>query len=147
MAVLYYLLSFGFVVYGFFRLLGAGLLFALTSGRWGGEGLPPEVLTQLQDGAAKVEGFLATHPETLLIDLSLPGYFGYSALMGAVLFVGGFLSLLKNKSGWFLIALYHILFALMFLNYGALNAKLLHLAVSFGLFLALVFLGRERLRR
>lgn len=116
------LLAIGFLLYALMRLSGIGLLIATVMGGIDSASAK-DALDLMQD---KLPGM----NESAVVPLPMPAYLTYSFVMGVVLLVGAIGALMNKVWGVIGIFGYYVLFALMFLNYGTANAKLLHLGIG-----------------
>ena len=134
--IVYVVLGAGLTLYGLFRALGTGAYFADRLGV-----APNGMAGQIE--AALAEALPRLNAQAV-VPLPLEGYLGWSLAMGVALTLGGVLALFRARGGFTLIALYHALFALLFVNYQTLNEKLAHLGVSLAAFLVMVLIARRR---
>ena len=132
-----------FLLYGFTRLLGAIPIIAYLQGWW----QPGEpALGQIVDGINKVRNFLAQNEG--LVPLGMMTYFLMSIPMGLALVFGGLAWLFKRRMvALAAIAIYLILWAFMFVNYGVtgVDSKLMQLAIAVSAWALLILVWRRRL--
>ena len=131
-----------FLLYGCARLLGAILIIANLQGWW----QPDEpMLGQIIDGITKVRDFLAGNEG--LVQLGMTTYFLISIPMGLALVFGGLAWLLKRHvTALAAIAIYIILWGLMFVNYGfGVDSKLLQFAATVSAWVLLFLAWRKGL--
>ena len=132
----YYLINSGFLIYGALRLLGAVPGVTHIMGWWENP-IGEEIVAKLADGFPEMS-------EKAFVSLSMGGYMTWSALMGLFLTLGSLLALFKARVGYWLMGGYFALFAAMFVNYQAFNTKIVHFAVSLGLFVVMLLLSKRR---
>ena len=131
----YYLIGLGFLVYGGARLFGGSLAFAHIM-RWRESPMGAEVEGELVKAWPQLS-------EKAIIDIPIEAYLGWSLLMGVVLTLGALLALFRRRIGLVLIGGYYVLFGLMFVNYLAFNAKLLHFGIGVAMLALMVFLAEK----
>lgn len=130
-----WLLGIGFIIYGLMRIAGGYMVITALNADMQHEG---------QDIAVdKVINGLAELENSALISLSEISYMTYTVVMGVILVIGTLAVLFKKKWGAGMMWGYFILWALLFANYQVINIKLLHLAVSFLLFLSFIWISRK----
>lgn len=131
----YYLIASGFLLYGGFRLFGAVPAVTQLLG-W----------SDTDIGRSIVDALMPAFPamsQRAFIPLSMAAYLSWSGIMGLVLTAGALLALFKRRVGYWLMASYFALFAVMFVNYLAFNMKIAHLATSFAFFLIMLRLATK----
>ena len=132
--LLYIVLGLGLALYGAARTLGNAAFFADRFGLY-----PNAMAAGVRDALADR---LPALNEGAVVPLPIEGYLGWSLAMGIALTLGALLALFRVRGGFTLIALYHALFALLFLNYQTGGAKLYHLGASLAVFLVMVPIAR-----
>ena len=88
--------------------------------------------------------FIAKSSERQIIPLSVSTYVGYIALMGLVLSIGALGVLRKLPSGLFLIGVFIVMYAFLFVNFQTINPKAIHLGICVVLFGVLLWLKAVR---
>jgi len=91
----------------------------------------------LQDATQDVGTFLAKSVDQQFIAVSVPAYLGYVAMMGLVLAAGAIRTLQDQSFGLRLIAIYLLMYAMLFINFQTVNPKVIHLALCTVLFAVL----------
>ncbi len=94
----------------------------------------------LQDANRDVGTFLAKSADQQLIAVSVPAYLGYIAVMGLVLAAGAVRTLRDKSLGLRLMAIFLLMYAMLFINFQTVNPKLMHLAVCTVLYVVLCWL-------
>lgn len=91
-----------------------------------------------------IGNFLAKSVDKQIIPFSVAGYVSYIALMGLVLLIGAVRTLKNLALGLTFIAVFIVMYALLFLNFQTINPKIIHLVVCmilFGILLSLKSMG------
>lgn len=132
----YYLINSAFLIYGLIRLIGAVPGFAHIM-NWWDNSIGSQIESKLDEAFPELS-------EKAIVVLSLEVYMGWSVLMGVVLTLGSALALFKIKIGYVLMAIYYILFGLMFINYWSIDTKIIHFIIGLSLFVLMIFLSKRR---
>lgn len=120
-------LCLGFFVYGGARLVGASVIAVSASGAID--------FLDVQPAVQNVQSLLDKTRGQQIIPLTAMSYFVYSAVMGLFLTIGAFGALSARRWGTPVMAVYFVMFGLMFLNLQIMNANLVHLGGALGLYL------------
>ncbi len=96
----------------------------------------------LQDANSDVGTFLAKSADQQFIAVSVPAYLGYIAMMGLVLSAGAVRTLRDKSFGLRLMALFLLMYTVLFVNFQTVNPKVIHLAVCAMLFAVLCWFKR-----
>ena len=130
-----WLIAGGLLIYGLLRLgIGIGLV---------GQDLGLLSIAALEEPIADIATFLDEKREAQIVPFTVAGYAAYIALMGLVLGSGALGFLMRRRPGLPLIGGFLGLWVLLFVNFQTINAKLVHLAVCFVLFLILLAIRRR----
>ena len=133
------ILSLGLLVYGALRLFGT-VMFLLI-----GAGLLQSA--DFESGRQLLSDALPDMNESAIVPFSPLAYTLFSGAMGLAMTLGALGTLFKRIWGVWLLALYNALFLAMFVNFGIVNAKLVHLGVTILLTFILYLLVRVKLAR
>jgi hypothetical protein len=95
-----------------------------------------------------IGNFLSKSEQKQIIPVSIAGYVSYIALMGVILSTGA-LRALKNKTfGLSFIAVFIIMYILLFVNFQTINPKAIHLGICIVLFGVLIwFKGANKIMK
>ncbi|MFC6197585.1 hypothetical protein [Ponticaulis profundi] len=130
------ILSLGLLVYGALRLFGT-VMFLLI-----GAGLLQSA--DFESGRQLLSDALPDMNESAIIPFSPLAYTLFSGAMGLAMTLGALGALFKRIWGVWLLALYNALFLAMFVNFGIVNAKMVHLGVTILLTFILYLLVRAK---
>ena len=130
------ILSLGLLVYGALRLFGT-VMFLLI-----GAGLLQSA--DFESGRQLLSDALPDMNESAIIPFSPLAYTLFSGAMGLAMTLGALGTLFKRIWGVWLLALYNALFLAMFVNFGIVNAKMVHLGVTILLTFILYLLVRVK---
>ena len=130
------ILSLGLLVYGALRLFGT-VMFLLI-----GAGLLQSA--DFESGRQLLSDALPDMNESAIVPFSPLAYTLFSGAMGLAMTLGALGTLFKRIWGVWLLALYNALFLAMFVNFGIVNAKLVHLGVTILLTFILYLLVRVK---
>lgn len=130
------ILSLGLLVYGALRLFGT-VMFLLI-----GAGLLQSA--DFESGRQLLSDALPDMNESAIVPFSPLAYTLFSGAMGLAMTLGALGTLFKRIWGVWLLALYNALFLAMFVNFGIVNAKLVHLGVTILLTFILYLLVRMK---
>lgn len=133
------ILSLGLLVYGALRLFGT-VMFLLI-----GAGLLQSA--DFESGRQLLSDALPDMNESAIVPFSPLAYTLFSGAMGLAMTLGALGTLFKRIWGVWLLALYNALFLAMFVNFGIVNAKMVHLGVTILLTFILYLLVRVKLAR
>jgi hypothetical protein len=100
-----------------------------------------------QDPVKEVAEFLNKDAHTPLIHVSPAGYLSFILLMGISLVIGAIGSLRNKMYGTKSLAGFLVLYGSLFINFQTINPKIIHLIVSFLLFLALLWLKKGQIKK
>ena len=130
------ILSLGLLVYGALRLFGT-VMFLLI-----GAGLLQSA--DFESGRQLLSDALPDMNESAIVPFSPLAYTLFSGAMGLAMTLGALGTLFKRIWGVWLLALYNALFLAMFVNFGIVNAKMVHLGVTILLTFILYLLVRVK---
>lgn len=97
----------------------------------------------LQNATQDVGIFLVKSADQQFIAVSVPAYLGYIAVMGLVLAAGAVRTLRDKSLGLRLMAIFLLMYAMLFINFQTVNPKLMHLAVCTVLYVVLCCLNKH----
>lgn len=125
-------LALAFLAYGLIRVFaGTALL---------GQEIGLIDFPAFQGPVVDINNFLGKANEKQLIPVSVAGYVSYIALMGLVLCTGAIRSLKNLPFGLSCIGAFIVMYVLLFVNFQTINPKVIHLAICFIMFIALLWL-------
>ena len=124
-----------FLAYGLIRL-GVGTVLL-------GQELGVIDIEAFQEPIQEIGDFLDKKNRISLIPFSVAGYVGIIALMGITLTIGAIRTLKNKPYSLIFIAIFLAIYALLFINFQTINPKIIHLMISFILFVLLNWLKRH----
>lgn len=99
---------------------------------------------ELADVVSETGQFIDARADRQLLPFSVPAYFSFIMAMGFMLAGGAIGVILRKRWGHILLGIYLAMHAALFVNFQEINPKLIGLAVTAAMLLALIYLRPPR---